>query len=176
MSVIDWPRRLAGPRFVATSLSSGAFGSSTFWNGIFCSPTWLSLPSAVIFTTAALPAFETDRKTLPVNGFTARSLIAILSAFTPSVSATFAFSPETLICTLLGSPFVSPVPSAKTVAPLASPTNKIPSGPNASEPADLSSGVPSFKPHSAPKAVLIETNRPAMTQDTERLARMIHSC
>ena len=54
----------------------------------------------------------------------------------------------------------SPVSIAKSAAPLVSPTNRIPSGPNANGPADFRSGVPFFRLAVGSAAAAIAALRP----------------
>ena len=83
----------------------------------------------------------TDKKILPEAGLTFMSLIVTSPDMAPSSELILFVSFSTLTAAL-ESPLVSPVPTAKIVADVLSPMNRMPSGPKANCAADFSSGVP----------------------------------
>jgi len=78
------------------------------------------------------------------TGFTITSLTATWSGVVPSIAATLSCRPLTLIVPLPA--VLSPVSIAQIVAPALSPTKRMPAGPNASGPAEVSDALPGLSP------------------------------
>ena len=89
----------------------------------------------------------------------------------PSADAIFASMPWTLI-EALATALVSPVSMATICAPAESPTNRIPLGPKARGPADLTSAFPVFIPVVA-GAATARAHRETPASSVNRVERFI---